>query len=73
MNIQELIDALYACGWKSTNDAQHEHLIAWFETTLKKDNSFMFWTCGCGWINGCNLNICAQCSRNPLDGQARIL
>lgn len=30
------------------------------------------WLCGCGWINGCNLCVCAQCSRSPIEGNATI-
>ena len=28
------------------------------------------WTCGCGWVNGINLNLCARCTRTPNDGNA---
>lgn len=30
------------------------------------------WICGCGWINGCDLSICARCSRNPQEGYAAL-
>ena len=26
--------------------------------------------CGCGWTNGANLSVCAQCGRTPTDGLA---
>ena len=26
------------------------------------------WTCGCGWVNGINLAICARCGRTPNEG-----
>ena len=29
------------------------------------------WVCSCGWINGCNLSVCAMCGRTPHEGCAR--
>ena len=30
------------------------------------------WMCGCGWINGFNLAVCARCGRTPNEGHAVI-
>lgn len=46
----------------AAKDAEIERL------TLSSKNSE--WICVCGWINGCDLSICARCSRNPQEGYA---
>lgn len=58
------VDATAAKGAPAIDFTLESGLIV-VAREFRADEHEHTWTCGCGWRNGVNLAVCAQCQRHP--------